>query len=277
MRACTECGEWMGDANATCLRCGHTVTVGTGRAVEADAATAGGTAGAVWSPPPAPDARFLTAPPPPNWAPSSAAGWSPGATDRASRPRRVWPKVLGITVLVAVLAIIGFGVLEAIFGNDPPPALDSYMDGSGVMYTTADGQVQVRMPEAPVIRNNSPLVNGITLLERDAIVHHNTYEVAVYEVHGLPPTLTADEMRRQLEGAATNIGSSSGSGWRMEGTTRTTFRGHQAIEASARDSKGAHVEMLFFSKRGSFYGVVARTQRGTNDVLAEMEKSLLIR
>jgi hypothetical protein len=186
----------------------------------------------------------------------------------------VWPKVLLGGLAAAVVLCIGAVVVVSIFGNDPPPALDGYMDGKGIVYTTADRQMQVRLAEQPDVQQQSLPINGATLDQTNAVIMHKTYEMAVFELHGLPAGMTPVQVRASLRGGMT--GMVVAADLESKGTEPAKFRGYEALRGSARDDEGASVETLLFYTPKGMYGLVAHTRHGTKDVLREMEESVVL-
>jgi hypothetical protein len=175
-------------------------------------------------------------------------------------------------VIAVVLLIIGAVVIAVIFGDDPPPALDSYMDGKGITYATADRHMHVRLPEQPKVETQSQPIGGLYLEQTTAVIMHDTYEMAVFEVHGLPAEMTAEQVQGALAGGMT--GMVVAGDLDSKGTEPARFRGYDALRGSASDEKGASVEMLMFNTPEGMYGLIAHTRRGTEDVLTEMEESV---
>ena len=250
MRACTNCGDWVGDANTSCPKCGSTF------------ATA-----------PAPAARPEWAPPAPT--PQQYAPWQQPKRRRSPITRVIlW--TVGVVGGLLVVAI-GVGVYQAIV-NGTPPGLDGYMQhGQGVSYTPAGSHFVARFPVDPVARNQSVPVAGRNIQLYAADASRKTYSFIAAE-YLIPPELLPNyDFDRGTSGAATGSARGAGVESPPAPTKMTTVQGWPGYVLHGKNTSGDVVYVEAFYTGGRVYMLAVDTHYGSPEALKAFEKSFRLR
>jgi hypothetical protein len=178
---------------------------------------------------------------------------------------------LVIAAVVGVGGVLGYGVLRGIFGNDPPSALDGYLDGGGITYSFPGEQTSVRLPEEPKFQTSTASVSGITVVISWAAVAHKTYEMDFYKYEaemlrqGNPAII-----RRALEGGSNSAATAVG--LTIQRTDDSPLDGLPARSVHGK-VKGDQADLVMVYAKGNIYALFVHTKKGSTEVLKKFEES----
>jgi hypothetical protein len=190
------------------------------------------------------------------------------------RRRRTRLKILlalVIAVVVGLGGLFGYGVLRGIFGNDPPSALDGYLDGGGITYSFPGEQTSVRLPEDPRFQTSTATVGGITVVISTAVVERATYEMNFYKYEaGVLRQGDPGSIRRALEGGSDSAATAVGLSIQRTDDAPLDGRPARSVHGTV---KGDQADLVMVYAKGNIYAMFVHTKKGSAAVLKKFEES----
>jgi hypothetical protein len=193
------------------------------------------------------------------------------ARRRRKRTRLKILLALVIAVVVGLGGLFGYGVLRGIFGNDPPSALDGYLDGGGITYSFPGEQTSVRLPEDPRFQTSTATVGGITVVISSALVERATYEMNFYKYEaGVLRQGDPVSIRRALEGGSNSAATAVGLSIQRTDDAPLDGRPARSVHGTV---KGDQADLVMVYAKGNIYAMFVHTKQGSTAVLKKFEES----